>query len=230
MPIRLNLLAEAQAAEEMRRRDPVKRTIWVGAILVSLMLAWSSSLQVKTMMAANEAGRLEAQMNSNSNSYKSVLDDLKKKDELQGKVLALYQLSSNRFLQGNLLNALQQTNSDDVQLLHLKLDQSYAVVEATKPRTNENNRVIAGRPGTATERIVLMLDGFDSSANPGDQVTTYKRAVANHPYFRSLLGKTNDVNLKNLSPPELMPIAGTVGKPCVLFTLECRMQEKTRVQ
>jgi hypothetical protein len=230
MPIRLNLLAEAQLAEEMRRRDPVKRTIWVGAILVSLMLAWSSSLQLKTMMAANEATRLEAQMNSNSNSYKSVLDDLKKKDELQGKVLALYQLSSNRFLQGNLLNALQQTNSDDVQLLHLKLDQSYAVVEATKPRTNENNRVIPGRPGTATERIVLMLDGFDSSAQPGDQVPVYKRAVANHPYFRSLLGKTNDVNLKNMSPPELMPIAGTVGKPCVLFTLECRMQEKTRVQ
>jgi hypothetical protein len=230
MPIRLNLLAEAQAAEEMRRRDPVKRTIGVGAFLVSLMLAWSSTLQFKTMVAANEAGRLEAQMNSNSNSYKTVLDDLKKKDELQGKVLALLQLSSNRFLQGNLLNALQQTNADDVQLLHLKLDQSYAVVEATKPRTNENNRVIPGRPGTATERIVLMLDGFDASANPGDQVATYKRAVANQPYFRLLLGKTNDVNLKNLSPPELMPIAGSVGKPCVLFTLECRMQEKTRVQ
>ena len=190
MPIRLNLLAEAQAAEEMRRRDPVKRAIWVGAILVSLMLAWSSSLQLKAMMAANEAGRLEAQMNSNSNSYKTVLDDLKKRDELQGKVLALYQLSTNRFLQGNLLNALQQTNADDVQLLHLKLDQSYAVVEATKPHTNEHNRVIPGRPGTATERIVLMLDGFDSSPNPGDQVTTYKRAVANHPYFRLLLGKS----------------------------------------
>jgi hypothetical protein len=230
MPIRLNLLAEAQAAEEMRRRDPVKRTIWVGVFLVSLMLAWSSTLQFKTMVAANEASRLEAQMNSNSNSYKVVLDDLKRKDELQSKVLALYQLSSNRFLQGNLLNALQQTNADDVQLLHLKLDQSYAVVEATKPRTNENNRIIPGKPGTATERIVLMLDGFDASANPGDQVTTYKRAVASHPYFRTLLGKTNDVNLKNLSPPELMPIAGTVGKACVLFTLECRMQEKTRVQ
>jgi hypothetical protein len=230
MPIRLNLLAEAQMADEMRRKDPVKRAIWVGAILISLMLAWSSSLQLKAMMAANEASRLEAQMNSNSNSYKVVLDDLKRKDELQNKVLALYQLSTNRFLQGNLLNALQQTNADDVQLLHLKLDQTYAVVEATKPRTNENNRIIPGKPGTATERIVLMLDGFDASAQPGDQVPVYKRAVANHPYFRSLLGKTNDVNLKNLSPPELMPIAGTVGKPCVLFTLECRMQEKTRVQ
>src|SRR5215813_4121129 len=197
MPIRLNLLAEAQAAEEMRRKDPVKRTIWVGAILVALMLAWSSSLQLKAMIAANEAGRIEAQMNSNSNSYKTVLDDLKKKDELQEKVRALCRLNTNRFLQGNLLNALTQTNADDVQLLHLKLDQSYAVVEATRPRTNENNRVIPGRPGTATERIVLMLDGFDSSAQPGDQVPVYKRAVANHPYFRSLLGKTNDVNLKN---------------------------------
>jgi hypothetical protein len=230
MPIRLNLLAEAQYAEEMRRKDPVKRTIWVGCILVAMMLAWSSSLQLKAMIAANEAGRLEGQMNQNSNSYKAVLDDLKKKDELQTKVLALCRLSTNRFLQGNLLNALQQTNTDDVQLLHLKLDQSYSVVEGTKPRTNDNNHVIPGRPGSATEKIVLMLDGFDSSANPGDQVPTYKRAVSNHPYIRSLLGKTNDVNLKNLSPPELMPIAGSVGKPVVLFTLECRMQEKTRVQ
>jgi hypothetical protein len=110
----------------------------------------------------------------------------------------------------------------------LKLDQSYAVVEPTRPRTNENNRIIPGKPGSATEKIVLMLDGFDASANPGDQVATYKKAVATHPYFRSLLGRTNEVNLKNLSPPELMPIAGSVGKACVLFTLECRLQEKTR--
>lgn len=228
MPIRLNLLAEAQAAEEMRRKDPVKRAIWVGAILISLMLAWASSLQLKAMMAAREVGGIEGRMNSNSNSYKGVLDNLKKRDEIQGKILALYQLSTNRFLQGNLLNALQQTNADDVQLLHLKLDQSYAVVEGTKPRTNENNRIIPGKPGSSTEKIVLMLDGFDASPNPGDQVSTYKRAVAGQPFFQSLLGKTNDVNLKNLSPPELMPIAGSVGKPCVLFTLECRMQETTR--
>jgi len=228
MPIRLNLLAEAQAAEEMRRKDPVKRAIWVGAILASLMLAWASSLQLKAMMAANEVGRIEGQMTSNSNSYKGVLDSLRRKDEIQGKVLALYQLSTNRFLQGNLLNALQETNTADVQLLHLKLDQSYAIVEGTKPRTNENNRIIPGKAGSSTEKIVLMLDGFDASPNPGDQVSTYKHAVAAHPYFRSLLGRTNDVNLKNLSPPELMPIAGSVGKPCVLFTLECRLQEKTR--
>ena len=39
MPIRLNLLAEAQALEESRRRDPVKRAVWAGVFLV-LALAW----------------------------------------------------------------------------------------------------------------------------------------------------------------------------------------------
>jgi hypothetical protein len=228
MPIRLNLLAEAQAAEEMRRRDPVKRAIWVGAILVSIMLAWASWLQVKAMVASSGASTVEAQMNTHSNSYKGVLDNLKKTEEIRTKINALNELTTTRFLQGNLLNALQQTNADDVQLLHLKLDQSYAVVEATKPRTNENNRVIPGKPGSATERIVLMLDGFDASPNPGDQVAIYKKAIATEPYFHTLLGRTNQVNLKNLSPPEIMPIAGSVGKACVLFTLECRLQEKTR--
>ena len=34
MPIRLNLLAEAQAAEEARRRDPVKRAVWMAALII----------------------------------------------------------------------------------------------------------------------------------------------------------------------------------------------------
>ncbi len=35
MPIRLNLLAEAQAAEEMRRRDPVKRALWLAGLIIA---------------------------------------------------------------------------------------------------------------------------------------------------------------------------------------------------
>ena len=33
MPIRLNLLAEAQAAEDLRRRDPVKRALWLARLM-----------------------------------------------------------------------------------------------------------------------------------------------------------------------------------------------------
>ena len=55
MAIHINLLAESQALEEMRRRDPVKRAIWVGAIVGALVLAWSGYLQVKLMAATSEA-------------------------------------------------------------------------------------------------------------------------------------------------------------------------------
>ena len=41
MPIHINLLAEAQAAEELRRRDPVKRAIFIGISLVIVALMWS---------------------------------------------------------------------------------------------------------------------------------------------------------------------------------------------
>ena len=45
MPIRINLLAEAQAAEELRRKNPVKRGIWIGGFLVLVVILWIAKLQ-----------------------------------------------------------------------------------------------------------------------------------------------------------------------------------------
>ena len=45
MPIRINLLAEAQAAEEMRRKDPVKRGLWVAGFLVLVFALWIVKIQ-----------------------------------------------------------------------------------------------------------------------------------------------------------------------------------------
>ena len=64
MPIRINLLAEAQAAEEMRRKDPVKRSIWVGSFLVFLVLLWGFSLQVKIMVTRSEMSALNVKWKS----------------------------------------------------------------------------------------------------------------------------------------------------------------------
>src|SRR2546428_9334509 len=131
MPIRLNLLAEAQAAEEMRRRDPVKRALWVAALLVSLVLAWSSWLQLKAMMANQELTQVQAQMGAYTNEYQQVLTNQRKTDEIKQKLAALRQLSANRFLQASLLNALQQATVEDVQLIHFTTEQSYALTEAS---------------------------------------------------------------------------------------------------
>ena len=116
MPIRLNLLAEAQAAEEMRRRDPVKRAIWVGALIIVVMLVWSSSIQLEAMLASSEVSRLEGQISSHTNAYKVVLDEQNKTAEIKEKLSALHVLATNRLLNGTLLNALQQTTVADVQL------------------------------------------------------------------------------------------------------------------
>src|SRR5882672_8658171 len=226
MPIRLNLLAEAQAAELLRRRDPVKRVMWAAALLISCMLVWSSWLQLKATLAKSEVGKVEAQMKSSTNDFRQVLDDQRKAVEVNQKLTALKLLATNRFLNGTLLNALQQATVEDVELVHLKLAQDYFPIEEVKPRTNAaDNRIILGKPGTVTEKIVLLLDGNDSSPNAPDQLNKFKEVLANNPYFRESLARTNAINLKALSGWNVSPVS---GKNCRFFTLECRFPAKTR--
>ena len=153
MPIRLNLLAEAQAAEEARRRDPVKRAIWLAALAVVLILVWSSSLQLKAILVRSDLNRLEAQISSHTNEYQLALGNKNKVADINHKLAALRELSAQRLLNGTLLNALQQTTADDVQLLRLRLDQDYTYFEGTKPRTNDSNVVIPGRGQRRRQRI-----------------------------------------------------------------------------
>jgi hypothetical protein len=225
MPIHLNLLAEAQAAEEERRRDPVKRAAWVAALIVVLILVWSSSLQLKAILVHSDVSRLEGQIASHTNEYRGILEDQNRAVDIRSRLAALESLSTNRLLNGTLLNALQLTTVDDVQLLRLRVDQTYACVEGTKTRTNDSNVIIPGRPPTSTEKTVLTLEGADSSANPGDPLNKYKSALAANRDLKAVLVKTNGINLKNLTPPQISPLT---GKRSVIFTLECRYPEKTR--
>jgi hypothetical protein len=224
MPIRLNLLAEAQAAEEMRRKDPVKRAIYVSALLIAMVLGWASTLQLKAIIANKDLGTIQARINQGTNEFARVTEMLKQTGDMTQKLAALATLSSNRFLAGTLLNALQHTTVEDVQLTHLKLDQTYALSEATKPRTN-GLAVIPGRPASVSEKTVLTLDGHDSSLSPGDQVLRMKETLSQFSYFKENLDRANPVAWKNSSAPQISP---DTGKAIVQFTLECRYPEKIR--
>ena len=223
MPIRINLLAEAKAAEELRRHDPVKRVIFVGALAVAVTLVWSSSLQLQTMLSKKEVSDRQTEIMARTNEFQHVLSDQKKIAVAKDKLKALNKMTNSRFLEGNLLNALQQVTVDGVQLTRLKVDQDYLPTAGTPSQTNKNG-VILGRPGTVTEKIVVWLDARDSSANPGDQVNKFKEAVADQSYLKTILNKTNGVQLVNLSAPQ----AGVDGKPCVLFTLKCNTPDYVR--
>ena len=153
------------------------------------------------------------------------LDNQKNLSDANQKLSALRQFSANRFLQGSLLNALQQAALEDVQLTRFRSEQTYVLSEEIKPGTEAENRPTTGRSSTATEKILLSLEARDTtSPNPGDQVNQFKKAIMDCPYFQNALGKTNEPRLVSLSPPRTT----TDGKPFVSFAFECRLPDKTR--
>jgi hypothetical protein len=222
MPIRINLLAEALAEEDLRRRDPVKRAIFGGAFLVALSLVWFSSTWLEYMVEKESLNRIEGQIQVHTNDYAQVQSNLKRYNEVQQRLDDLEALAAARFLQGNLMNGLQQAYVPNVQITRLRVDQTYSASAAVPPRTN-NYGVVPGRPPSVTQHIMLTMDAKDNSPNPGDQMNRFKDAIAKQDYFSRFLDATNGVRLSNLSPIQT-PLD---GKPFVMFTLECRFEDKT---
>ena len=223
MPIRINLLSEALAEAELRRRDPVKRAIFLGAFLVALSLVWFSSVCLTFMLNKQDYNRVEAGIQSHTNAYAQVQTNLKKVAEVQNRIAGLNRLTAARFLQGNLLDALQHTYVPNVQLTHLRVDQAYSATAGTPAKTNQFG-VVAARPPTVTEHITLTLDAKDFSPNPGDQVNHFKDALLKLDYFKPLIDPAKGIRLSRLSPLQ----TGTDNsKPFVMFTLECRFLDRT---
>jgi hypothetical protein len=225
MPIRINLLAETQAFEDMRRRDPVKRTILVGISLGVAMLAWSGWIQAKAIKEKLALNSLENQIRNHTNEYQVVMENKKRLDDVNQKLAALHQLTSARLLNASILDALQHTIIDDVQLVRIKTQHEYVTTDEVKAKTNSVGRTIAAKPATITEKITLTLEAKDSSPNPGDQVNKFQEAIADCSYFKTFLGKTNAVRLKDYGTKTA---GGEGGKAFVPFSLECRFPEKTR--
>jgi hypothetical protein len=224
MPISINLLAEAQAEEDLRRRDPVKRSLFAGSFLIAGFLVWYSSIWANTLWEKRDLSGLDAEIQYKNNTYSEALSNQKKAQEADKRIEALSKLNYVRFLQGNLMDAFQKIYVPNVQLTRVRIDQSAVLTAGGGPTTNSSGVVIPGRPGTTVMRLVMTLDAKDSSPNPGDQIGKFKDALVNQDYFKSQLDRTNGVRLSNTSSP----MASADGKPYVLFTLECKFNDQQR--
>lgn len=210
MPIRINLLAEAQAAEDLRRRDPVKRVILFGGLGVAVMVIWWAMLQINVTVANHQWSSMQYKIDSETNSFQIAQANNAQIAAEKSKLSDLNKLTNARMLQGNLLNALQKVTVDNVQLTVIKVEQSFNLVK--------------GKNQSVTEKTVVTLDGRDSSFNPGDQVGKFKAALAAQPYFKQMLDRTNGITLIDESSPQTDPS----GKTFVLFTLQCHFPDKKR--
>ncbi len=225
MPIRLNLLAEQQAAEEMRRRDPVKRAGMAGGFLVGLMVVWCAVGQLQVMQANNQVTAAQSDWGSIEKKYQATLKSRATLDELEGKLNALHSLATNRFLWAIPLNELQQVMVDNVQVIRFLAEQNYVMTESVKTSTNrDSGRVTPGRPGTSTEEIKITIEGRDWGRPSEQNYARFQEAIQNNPYFRANLA-TNGISLLSLSAPAA---DFETGKTNVGFSLQCVFQKRTR--
>ena len=223
MPIRINLLAEAQAAEEMRRKDPVKRAVWIGGFVVFLALLCAATLQFKIIVVRSESSGLQSSWKSIEKQVKEVNDHRARARDLEKKLAALDQFTTNRVLWASALNALQHTPVDGVQLIHVHVDQSFAQFEGSAPPADGSAPMTPRKPATATEKIVVTLDGRDYSARPGEQVPKFKQSLAGSAYLESFLQKTNTIQLTSQTAPQT-----DLGRSFVGFGLKLFFEDKER--
>lgn len=228
MAIRINLLAEAQSSEELRRRDPVKRAGWIGMLIIACVLAWASLLQARVALLKADANRLNGKIAELQSDYGTIVDSQKTLTSARQKLAALDKLSESRYLTGNLLDALQHAYVPDVRMVKLKTRFDYTVVDAKPAKTN-SFKVIPATPASSTEKIVVEIEAVDASSNPGDHVNEYKETVASLDHISTIFEDADqdvhqDVRLTGLNPPT----EDGSGKQYVLFTLECAYPETIR--
>jgi hypothetical protein len=224
MAIRINLLAEAQALEEQRRKDPVKRAIWIGAFCVSLVLLWMLKLQLDIGFAQSDYEEKVKSWTNNMARYASVTNNQIQIVEVEQKTAALDRLATNRFLWAPVLNALQKTMVDNVQVIHLTGEQRYEKEEARVLGRGSTKVTI---PEAATEKVTLYIDAKDYDSN--DQgYNKFKESLCNFDFFVVHTGRKDGFILDGtLSGPTAD--AGDPSRQFVTFRLTSHFQEVRRI-
>ena len=223
MSIRINLLAEAQAAEESRRKNPVKLAIWIGSFVVAVVLLYTLKLQLDIVFSKKSLNSAEQSWKENNDKYKEVTNNIAKTFEMDRKLAALDQLSTNRFYWGPVINALQQTMIKDIQVIKVSGDQKYFKLDAKTTGTGASKVTI---PGGVIEKDSLFIDAKDFDPN-GQNYDKFKETLSNFGFFAKLLGPRNAFVLDGtLSTPTVDPTDPT--KQFVVFRLASHFVEVKR--
>lgn len=226
MPIKINLLAEAQAEEEMRRKDPIRYALYCSAAIILIVLGWIGMNQMLISGKNKELVGLNERWEKMKLQYNLVQSNLAVVNEFHQQLNLLTNYVTNRFLWANVLNALQQcvTNvSTNVQFIRFRTDHSFQVTPPTIIIKDGKKTVI---PGSSVEKIKFLIEAKDYGTDEEDNITRLREAIAEFPYFKSRLDPARGVRLESLSPRMSDPV--DPSRPYVTFTIECQFLEKVR--
>jgi hypothetical protein len=211
-------MAEAQALEEARRRNPVKLGIWIASFFVALMGLWIMEKQLEIYNAKTElTGEhgLNAQWKADEAKYAGLTNDEARIAGIKGRIAALDHLHTNRFLWGSVLNALQQTVVDQVQVTHIWAAQTY---EREPNKTVGSGATLKTIPGSANfEKIKLSIAGKDYSAS-GDGYKNYEDVLNHFEFFAKKMGGREGFAIEGAPGPKLQESPGS-SREYRVFTL-----------
>jgi Tfp pilus assembly PilM family ATPase len=215
--ININLLVEELEAAELRRRDPVRLAIRLGAAAALLLIAWTGWVCLQTAVAGAHLRKAQAEWKSLEKSHLEALTIFKKAGEIDRTMLPLQHHATNRFLWALPLDALQEAMVDDVQVVGLKMEQTLVQAEAVKAAKN-----VRAQPAQTREQILLTI----TAKNFGDTHTEDKfiERMVSLPYFKDNLRKKEPVLLKNRLLRQVDPL--DPAKTFTLFTIECVYPER----
>jgi len=194
----IDLLAEAKAERERRRKDPVKRAAWVSGFCISVMLLWVLKLEVDLAFQRSEYHRVAKLYGGIRIKHATLTNDMIADAAVEHKLEALDRLTTNRFLWAPVLNALQTIMVQDVQLIRLTGDQRFLQEAARTVGTGSHTTVV---PAACVERISLYLQARDLSSNELSYLE-YKDDIGDCDYFVKNLKRRHGFVLEGvLKPP-----------------------------
>jgi hypothetical protein len=178
-PIKINLLAEAQEAKESRARDPVRRAAWIAGFFVCTVLIWMLELGLNIYFLQLSYNRITKRSSEIVAQYVEATNNLVKIAEMERKLAALDRLTTNRFLWAPLLNAMQQTMVDGVQVIRLSGTQKFTKQDSRTVGSGASKVIM---PSGVLERTSLYIVAQDKSPNEQNYIK-YKESLSSCDYF-----------------------------------------------
>ncbi len=219
MPIRLNLLAEQQYQEELRRKDPVKRGYYVAGGLVALMILWVMINQVGVWRTSSRLSSLQTELKQYDRVIATTKTNKSTLRLLIDNVSLLGRLATNRVLSGSVLNSMQYSIINNIELTRLRLLQTNSVIPAVKGTQGKPSI-----PASAHHTTLLLLDAQHVGRSADVPIGEFRKKLRTETFLKQYLTNDNMIKQPTQSPEQADPL--DTNRIVVLFTLECRFPDK----
>jgi hypothetical protein len=230
MPIRINLLAEVQAAEELRRQDPVKRAILAAVGIVVVVLFYTGLLVWQGMQKQKQLEERQQTWNKLKPQYDAIKRNDALKVEADKKAEVLYAYSTNRWFWAPVLNAFSQVSTNafatNLQVVRLNTEQMFLDAPAVKAVTNAAGKVVApARSAGISEQNKLIITAKDFGRDTDANYNRLRLTISEFPFFKAALEPGGTVKLVDFTRGTVDPLQPS-AKGFQNFVLQCQFAEK----